>query len=57
MCVCLCITLLFFLRKGWRGKYFPSRCDVDVHVEEDASETNFIEKSKLSAGARILRGP
>ena len=31
--------------------------DADVHGEEDASETNFIEKSKLSAGARILRGP
>ena len=31
--------------------------DVNVHGEEDASEMNFIEKSKLSAGARILRGP
>ena len=56
--MCLSVYHTFvFLRKGWRGKYFPSRCDVDVHVEEDASETNFIEKSKLSAGARILRGP
>ena len=64
MCVCLCITLLFFfVRVG--GQIFSLKVgmtnifkqkgdgDVDVHGEEDASETNFIEKSKFSAGTRI----
>ena len=67
MSVCLSHFCLF--TKGLVGQIFSLKVgmtnifkqkgdgDADVHGEEDASETNFIEKSKLSAGARILRGP
>ena len=64
MCLSVYHTfVLFFVRVG--GQIFSLKVgmtnifkqkgdgDVDVHGEEDASETNFIEKSKFSAGTRI----
>ena len=64
MCLSVYHTFVFF-REGWGGQIFSLKVgmtnifkqrgdgDVDVHGEEDASETNFIEKSKFSAGTRI----
>ena len=47
MCVCLCVC-----PGGQTNCLSPGGDDVDSDKEEDVSEA-----SKLSAGARILRGP